>query len=98
MNKEIFKQVFKPDWRRGVIFVIFTFIAFGGYAPPFPFGIILGFLALPLILLLNLITAISGYNMEYALAGPLRLLIYLIYFYTLSCLIIFVLDKFRRKK
>ena len=67
---------------------------------PFPFWVVWVFLLLPLALLSNLIVTVGDYDMDFIMRGPFWPfgIINVIYFYMLSCLIIFVVDKFRRKR
>lgn len=67
---------------------------------PFPFWVVWLFLISPLALLSNLIVAIGGYNADFIMRGPFWFfgIINLIYFYVLSCLIIFIWNKLRRRK
>lgn len=57
-------------------------------------------LLLPIIMLSNLIVAVAGYNADFIGRGPwwFVLMIHLAYFYTLSCLIVFVGGKLFKRR
>ncbi|MGH9923079.1 MAG: hypothetical protein ACRD38_10035 [Nitrososphaerales archaeon] len=67
---------------------------------PFPFWLIWVSLLSPLALLSNALVMIGGNETDFVMGGSFWILsiVNLAYFYVLSCLVIFIWDKFRIKK
>ena len=83
------KQFLKPDWRKIVIFVV-LFI-FSSFFLPVPSAISQNYMGLPF-------SYLKGYYGEYSEFDVVSLLLDLIFYYLLSCLIVWIYDKFRKGK
>ncbi len=112
MNKETIKQFLKPDWRKIIIFVVLTCVLLihlwlsaiigvetGPQIIDF-FGIILNIVPIVLLgfsyyasLILNVIPELS-----FPFFIFITIIIPVLWYYFLSCLIIFAFDKFRKRK
>lgn len=67
---------------------------------PFPFWVVWVVVIMPLILLSELIVKIGGYKADFIMRGPSLFfwVVQVIYFYILSCLVIFIWDKLIKSK
>ena len=84
------KQFLKPDWRKIVIFAILLFITYIGLYSvglgTFSFSQLIFFIIIPF----------AFFNLPFSF--PVFLLFWFVYQYLLSCLIVWIYDKFRKVK
>jgi hypothetical protein len=105
------KQFLKPDWRKIVLFVVLLFIPlpipiYGPLLLPTPAGITLyGYetLWIPFILAIwSQISCLSGSNCAPYFGNWIVNILFIIFilpfYYLLSCLIVWIYDKFRKNK
>ena len=83
------KQFLKPDWRKIAVFVILFIIPF--FIEPLWTGFPLGFIPI-------LCIELGSCVLDYSIINYPFLMTDLIIWYLLSCLIVWIYDKFRKKK
>ena len=95
-----FKQFFKPDWRKILIFIILLIIFFGIYKYKFP--LLAGELpesvpakGLPLPIYLRVPIYLNLKSLNHLL--KVFLMIDLIFWYLISCFIVWIYDKVKKK-
>jgi len=100
INKETIKQFLKPDWRKGMFFIVFIIInSFFLCHKVLVSGGRIKYCGFPLDCLKDTyIVAIGGFNSSLEFTGLFSCLANIIFWYLIACLVIFIYDKFKNRK
>jgi hypothetical protein len=93
----IIKEILKPDWRKLILFILLPSIP--SFIASFINAVQIAFIFKPFYMTVLLSTGILNLRTfgDYMLAGVATILD-LIYIYLLSCFLVWIYDKFRKKK